>query len=92
MQSWDGWSEKGRTQPAPDEPDGAPMGAIGAAASGSGTGGGIDGGGGTTSRGSVGVVYHWSQASILDATVAERVASVFIALKHLAVLLWDILR
>ena len=70
MQSWDGWTEKGRTHPPPDEPDGAPMGAVGAAGVGSGTGGGADGGGGTTVTGSAGVDYQWSHASILDATAA----------------------
>ena len=68
MQSWDAWTEKGRKQPAPDEPDGAPMGAIGAAGSGSGTGRGADGGAGITVSGSAGVAYQWSHASILDAT------------------------
>ena len=67
MQSWDGWTEKGRTHPPPDEPDGAPMGAVGAAGVGSGTGGGADGGGRTTVTGSAGVEYQWSHASILDA-------------------------
>ena len=77
MQSWDGWTEKGRTHPPPDEPDGAPMGAVGAAGVGSGTGGGggadgggTDGGGRTTVTGSAGVEYQWSHASILDATAA----------------------
>ena len=40
MQSRAGWSEKGRTQPPSDKPDGAPTGAVGAARSGSRTGGG----------------------------------------------------
>ena len=70
MQLWDGWTEKGRTHPPPDEPDGAPMGAVGAASAGSGTGGGADGGGRTTVTGSAGVEYQWSHASILDATAA----------------------
>ena len=46
------------------------MGALGAAGSGSGTGGGVDGGGRTTRTGSVDVAYHRSNASILDAAVA----------------------
>ena len=70
MQSWDGWTEKGRTHPPPDEPHGAPMGAVGAAGVGSGTGGGADGGGRTTVTGSAGVDHQWSHASILDATAA----------------------
>ena len=70
MQSWDEWTEKGRTHPPPDKPDGAPMGAVGAAGSGSETGGGVYGGGRTTVTGSVGVEYQWSHASILDATAA----------------------
>ena len=43
---------------------------VGAARSGLGTGGGTDGGGGTTVSGSAGVEYQWSHASILDATAA----------------------
>ena len=70
MQSWDGWTEKGRTQPPPSEPDGTPIGAVGAAGSGSGTGGGANGGGGITVSGSAGVGYQWSHASILDAMAA----------------------
>ena len=70
MQSWDGWTEKGRTHPPPDEPDGAQMGAVGATASGSETGGSADGGGRTTVTGPVGLEYQLSHASILDATVA----------------------
>ena len=70
MQSWDGWTEKGRTHPPTDELDGAPMGAVGASGVGSGTGGGADGGGRTTVTGSAGVEYQWSHASILDATAA----------------------
>ena len=67
------------------------MGAVGVAGSGSGTGGGADGGGGTTVTGCAGVAYQWSHTSILDGTVAYHVASVSTALKHLAVLLLDIL-
>ena len=92
MQLWDGWREKGRAHPPPDGPDGAHMGAVSATGSGSQTSGGADGGGRNTVWGSAGVQYQWSHASILDATAAERVASISTALKHLAVLLLDILR
>ena len=46
------------------------MGAVGAARSVSETGGGADGGSGTTVAGSAGAEYQWSHASILDATAA----------------------
>ena len=92
MQSWDWWSEKGRTHPPPDELDGAPMGTVGAAGSGSGTGGVTDGGNGTTVMRCVGVLYHWFHASSLDAAVTYLVGGVSTELKHLAVLLLDILR
>ena len=46
------------------------MGAVGVAGSGSGTGGGVHGGGGITRTCSAGVVYHSTHTSILDATVA----------------------
>ena len=65
-----GGSEKGRTQPPPDEPEGAPRGAVNAAGHGSATGGAVHCWGGTTGTGSVVVVYHQSHASSLDATVA----------------------
>ena len=68
------------------------MGAVGAAGSGSGTPGGTDGGNGTTVMRSVGVVYHWFHASILDATVTYLAGGVSTELKHFAVLLLDILR
>ena len=70
MQSWDGWTEKGRTHPPQDGTDGAPMGAVGAAGSGSETGGGADCWGRTTVTSSVGVEYQWSHALMLDATAA----------------------
>ena len=53
MQSWDGWTEKGRTHLPGDEPDGAPMGAVGAAGVGSGTGGEA----GSDPRGHLGVTW-----------------------------------
>ena len=68
------------------------MGAVGAASSGSETGGGADGWSRTTVIGSAGMEYQWSHASVLEATVAYRVASDSTALRHLAVLLLDILR
>ena len=57
MQFWDGWTEEGRTHPRPDGPDGAPIGVVGAAGSGSETGGGADGAGTTTATGFAGVEY-----------------------------------
>ena len=70
MQSRDGWSERGRTQQQPNEPDSAPLGALVTAGSDSGTGGGVNDGSRTTVTVFVGVAYHQSYASFLDAAVA----------------------